>query len=172
MHSRLFLCLFGREVSGIQGDELKHLQTSNISLSDYLWELKCTSPKKYAGYIMVLILKFLGYMKRKGDLRILFQERCRHVKCCSWDVWECIWDSRKKTPGSYQRLDLFMKVLRVLCPNLTDDPEFSCLLIPLVFILMTCPCSWWVNNDFQEREMERHKSNRPSQVPWMLHAVL
>ena len=33
------------------------------------------------------------------------------------------------SPGSYQRLDLFMKVLRVLCPNLTDDPEFSCLLI-------------------------------------------
>ena len=28
------------------------------------------------------------------------------------------------SPGSYQRLDLFMKVLRVLCPNLTDDPEF------------------------------------------------
>ena len=27
-----------------------------------------------------------------------------------------------RTPGSYQRLDLFMKVLRVLCPNLTDDP--------------------------------------------------
>ena len=24
------------------------------------------------------------------------------------------------TPGSYQRLDLFIKVLRVLCPNLTD----------------------------------------------------
>ncbi len=23
-------------------------------------------------------------------------------------------------PGSYQRLDLFIKVLRVLCPNLTD----------------------------------------------------
>ena len=27
----------------------------------------------------------------------------------------------KDTPGSYQRLDLFMKVLWVLCPNLTDD---------------------------------------------------
>ena len=30
--------------------------------------------------------------------------------------------TRKGAPGSYQRLDLFMKVLRVLCPNLTDDP--------------------------------------------------
>merc|ERR1712117_723965 len=27
------------------------------------------------------------------------------------------------SPGSYQRLDLFMKVLRVLCLNLTDAPE-------------------------------------------------
>ena len=26
-----------------------------------------------------------------------------------------------EAPGSYQRLDLFMKVLTVLCPNLTDD---------------------------------------------------
>ena len=26
------------------------------------------------------------------------------------------------TPGSYQRLDLFIKVLRVFCPNLTDAP--------------------------------------------------
>jgi len=25
------------------------------------------------------------------------------------------------SPGRYQRLDLFMKVLRVLCPDLTDD---------------------------------------------------
>ena len=25
----------------------------------------------------------------------------------------------KMTPGSYQRLDLFIKVLRVLCPNVT-----------------------------------------------------
>jgi hypothetical protein len=25
------------------------------------------------------------------------------------------------SPGSYQRLDLFIKVLRVLCPNLTDS---------------------------------------------------
>jgi hypothetical protein len=25
-----------------------------------------------------------------------------------------------EAPGSYQRLDLFIKVLRVLCPNLTD----------------------------------------------------
>jgi len=30
--------------------------------------------------------------------------------------------TRKGAPGSYQRLDLFKKVLRVLCPNLTDDP--------------------------------------------------
>jgi hypothetical protein len=26
----------------------------------------------------------------------------------------------KRSPGSSQRLDLFIKVLRVLCPNLTD----------------------------------------------------
>ena len=26
---------------------------------------------------------------------------------------------RKRAPGSYQRLDLFIKVLRVLCPNVT-----------------------------------------------------
>jgi len=26
----------------------------------------------------------------------------------------------KTSPGRYQRQDLFMKVLRVLCPNLTD----------------------------------------------------
>ena len=26
----------------------------------------------------------------------------------------------RKPPGRYQRLDLFIKVLRVLCPNLTD----------------------------------------------------
>ena len=25
-----------------------------------------------------------------------------------------------QSPGSYQRLDLFIQVLRVLCPNLTD----------------------------------------------------
>ena len=31
------------------------------------------------------------------------------------------------SPGSYQRLDLFMKVLRVLCPNLTDDLVFKCM---------------------------------------------
>ena len=29
----------------------------------------------------------------------------------------------KHTTGSYQRLDLFIKVLRVLCPNLTDDSK-------------------------------------------------
>ena len=28
--------------------------------------------------------------------------------------------SMKRSPGSYQRLDLFIKVVRVLCPNLTD----------------------------------------------------
>ena len=28
-------------------------------------------------------------------------------------------DEVKKAPGSYQRLDLFIKVLRVLCPNVT-----------------------------------------------------
>ena len=27
---------------------------------------------------------------------------------------------KRTLPGSYQRLDLFIKVLRVLCPNLTD----------------------------------------------------
>ena len=27
----------------------------------------------------------------------------------------------EKGPGSYQNLDLFIKVLWVLCPNLTDD---------------------------------------------------
>ena len=27
----------------------------------------------------------------------------------------------ERTPGRYQRLDLFIIVLRVLCPNLTDD---------------------------------------------------
>ena len=27
---------------------------------------------------------------------------------------------KKDPPGSYQRLDLFIKVLWVLCPNLTD----------------------------------------------------
>jgi len=32
---------------------------------------------------------------------------------------------KERAPGSYQRLDLFMKVLRVLCPNLTDDPFHS-----------------------------------------------
>ena len=26
----------------------------------------------------------------------------------------------KKSPGRYQQLDLFIKVLRLLCPNLTD----------------------------------------------------
>ena len=26
-------------------------------------------------------------------------------------------------PGRYQELDLFIKVLRLLCPNLTDAPE-------------------------------------------------
>jgi len=30
----------------------------------------------------------------------------------------------KKTPGRYQELDLFIKVLRLLCPNLTDAPTF------------------------------------------------
>ena len=29
---------------------------------------------------------------------------------------------RSKPPSSYQRLDLFIKVLRVLCPNLSDSP--------------------------------------------------
>ena len=29
----------------------------------------------------------------------------------------------KTSPGRYQRQDLFMKVLRVLCPNLTDDSK-------------------------------------------------
>ena len=52
--------------------------------------------------------------------------------------------------------------------NGSSHHEFSCLLIPLVFILMTCPCSWWVNNDFQEREMERHKSNRLSILLFIL----
>ena len=28
-------------------------------------------------------------------------------------------------PGSYQRLDLFIKVLRVLCPNLTDASKLK-----------------------------------------------
>ena len=28
---------------------------------------------------------------------------------------------QEKGPGSYQNLDLFIKVLWVLCPNLTDD---------------------------------------------------
>ena len=29
--------------------------------------------------------------------------------------------NKEKTTGSYQRLDLFNKVLRILCLNLTDD---------------------------------------------------
>ena len=29
---------------------------------------------------------------------------------------------KEETTGSYQRLDLFIKVLRVFCPNLTDAP--------------------------------------------------
>ena len=31
-----------------------------------------------------------------------------------------LWVDQSSLPGSYQRLDLFIKVLRVLCPNLTD----------------------------------------------------
>jgi len=27
----------------------------------------------------------------------------------------------KRSPGRYQELDLFIKVLRLLCPNLTDE---------------------------------------------------
>ena len=30
----------------------------------------------------------------------------------------------RRPTGSYQRLDLFLKVLRVLCPNLTDVSLF------------------------------------------------
>ena len=30
---------------------------------------------------------------------------------------------KRNLPGSYQRLDLFIKVLRVLCPNLTAAPK-------------------------------------------------
>ena len=30
----------------------------------------------------------------------------------------------KRSPGRYQELDLFIKVLRLLCPNLTDASTF------------------------------------------------
>ena len=43
-------------------------------------------------------------------------------------------------PGSYQRLDLFIKVLRILCPNLTDVSlkARSCLMKELSRYPMSC----------------------------------
>jgi len=37
----------------------------------------------------------------------------------------CHPEETKIMPGSYQRLDLFIKVLRVLCPNLTDASKLN-----------------------------------------------
>lgn len=53
-----------------------------------------------------------------GDKKI--RERCGEGLGHNHELW---W--RKKTPDSYQRLDLFIKVLRVLCPNLTDASFLS-----------------------------------------------
>ena len=38
-------------------------------------------------------------------------------------IWRLLQRKRNQSPGGYQRLDLFMKVPRVLCLNLTDAPE-------------------------------------------------
>ena len=51
--------------------------------------------------------------------------------------------SHNQSTGSYQRLDLFLKVLRVLCPNLTDDPGFTLdcsfgIAVPFIFLSNLC----------------------------------
>ena len=43
------------------------------------------------------------------------------VNSSSWLVaGDLIFDHSDRSPGRYQELDLFIKVLRLLCPNLTD----------------------------------------------------
>ena len=41
------------------------------------------------------------------------------------DLMVCPKEERKGAPGRFQRLDLFIKVLSLLCPNLTDN-SFWC----------------------------------------------
>ena len=52
---------------------------------------------------------------KEGCLTVLYclvgQPSLDHLAMCD----------QEKGPGSYQNLDLFIKVLWVLCPNLTDD---------------------------------------------------
>merc|ERR1712216_612708 len=46
------------------------------------------------------------------------------VNSSSWLVaGDLIFDHSDRSPGRYQELDLFIKVLRLLCPNLTDAPQ-------------------------------------------------
>ena len=73
-----------------------------------LWRLPCDSAA--------------GRRKGAQGLVNLWLEKERK---CPWKI-ECYTRSTlcyprlRDTPGSYQRLDLFIQVLRVLCPNLTD----------------------------------------------------
>ena len=46
--------------------------------------------------------------------------RSHQREMSSWDKSTEVLSSRLRSPGRYQELDLFIKVLRLLCPNLTD----------------------------------------------------
>ena len=72
-------------------------------------------------------------------------KRFRLRRTSSW-AWVSRLDLR--SPGRYQELDLFIKVLRLLCPNLTDASP-NCFPIEdwIFFHIQHIPTEGWVKED-------------------------
>ena len=78
----------------------------------------------------------------------------QEVRTWALRTWEM-----KRSPGRYQELDLFIKVLRLLCPNLTDAPnkrrsQIYGLLFGVKRLLVGEPES------FDEEDEQKHKHNK------------
>ena len=71
--------------------------------------------------------------RREGSVKRKETKRKRNNTTKSWVSWVSGWTEwkaqRNNTPGCYQRLEFYIQVLRVLCPNLTDASLFP---LPLI----------------------------------------